>query len=318
VKALKNPKFLLTMILLAIIAATTTPHAYSSTLTLTVSTSKSFYVVTDDINVNGNLAYDSSPVPDWAVALEVQDPYGTTVVTRTPQTDTEGRYNVTFKLPINSILGTYTAYVSSGYKGETATNSTTIELMPRDIAVTNVTLSKNFVGQGYLVNVTVTVENRGYSTETFNVTLYANATLIHTLLEITLANGNSTILQYTWNTTGFVKGNYTMRACSWPFYGEANILNNICTDGWVLITKVGDIGSRVGSTNTFGVFDDLVTSTDLNLFLQCYKATAPSQFMYLGDLGSRVGSTNKFFVCDGSVTSTDLNLFLQCYKGTGP
>jgi hypothetical protein len=315
---LKNPKLLVAIILFSIILAKPTPHAYSSTLALTVSSSELFYVVTDDISVYGNLAYDGSSIPDWSVALEVKDPYGTTVVTRTPQTDTGGEYDLNFKLPINSELGTYTVYVSSSYKDETATNSTSFELMPRDIAVTNVTLSKTAIGQGYLMNVTVTVENQGYSDETFNLTLYANTTLIHTLFDVTLANGNSTILQYAWNTTGFVKGNYTISACSWPFHGEANILNNNCTDGSVLITKVGDLGSRVGSTNTFGVFDDLVTSTDLNLFLQCYKATAPAQFMYLGDLGSRVGSTNKFFVCDGSITSTDLNLFLQCYKGTGP
>jgi len=86
----------------------------------------------------------------------------------------------------------------------------------------------------------------------------------------------------------------------------------------VQITTVGDLGTRVGGTDALGVFDGRVTSTDLSLFLQCYKGTAPSAYMYLGDLGSRIGTTNKFFVCDGSVTSTDLQLFLQCYKGLGP
>jgi PKD repeat protein len=52
--------------------------------------------------------------------------------------------------------------------------------------------------------------------------------------------------------------------------------------------------------------------------LQCYKATAPPEYMYLGDLGSRVNGKNEFFIYDGVVSATDLNLFIQCYKGLGP
>ncbi len=42
-----------------------------------------------------------------------------------------------------------------------------------DIAVTNVTLSKTVVGQGYSVSINVTVENQGVYAETFNVTVYS-------------------------------------------------------------------------------------------------------------------------------------------------
>jgi parallel beta-helix repeat protein len=41
-----------------------------------------------------------------------------------------------------------------------------------DIAVTNITSSKTVVGQGYSVNITVTVANQGDYTETFNVMVY--------------------------------------------------------------------------------------------------------------------------------------------------
>jgi hypothetical protein len=81
---------------------------------------------------------------------------------------------------------------------------------------------------------------------------------------------------------------------------------------------MSDLGSRVGSTNEFFVFDNLVTSTDLSLFLQCFKGTAPTEYMYLADLGSRVNGQNEFFAYDGRVDSTDLQLFLLCYKGHGP
>jgi hypothetical protein len=86
----------------------------------------------------------------------------------------------------------------------------------------------------------------------------------------------------------------------------------------ILFVRTGDLGSRVGSTNTFGAFDGVVSSADLNLFLLCYKGTAPENAMYLGDLGSRVNGQNRFLVFDDLVTSTDLQLFLICYKGQGP
>jgi parallel beta-helix repeat protein len=198
-----------------------------------------------------------------------------------------------------------------------------------DVAVMNVTASKTVVGQGYSLNINVTAANQGEFTETFNVTAYANTTTIETK-EVTLTNGNSTTITFTWNTTGFAKGNYTISAYAWPVQNETDTTDNNCTDGSVLITKVGDLGSRVEVSpgpppvyaNEFFACDGLVTSADLNLFLQCYKGTAPTDAMYLGDLGSRVvvgGTyTNVFFVCDGAVTSADLNLFLQCYRGQGP
>jgi hypothetical protein len=133
VKTLKNSKPLLAAILIGIIAILIgiiailpIPYAYSSTLTLTIFTTKPSYTIGEDITIYGNLTYNSSPVPDWPVALEIQDPVGTPVVTRTLQTNTSGTYTLTFKL---QAPGTYTAYVSSSYKGETATNNATFELI---------------------------------------------------------------------------------------------------------------------------------------------------------------------------------------------
>jgi hypothetical protein len=186
-----------------------------------------------------------------------------------------------------------------------------------DVAVTAVVPLKTVVGQGYLCNVNMTVANLGGYDETFNVTVYANQTTIERQ-NITVSIGSFETITFAWNTSGFVRGIYTISAYAWPVLDETNTANNDCNGGQMQITKVGDIGSRVSGINVFGVCDGLVTSTDLNLFLQCYKGMAPQDFMYLGDLGSRIGTTNEFFVCDDLVTSTDLNLFLQCYKGLGP
>jgi hypothetical protein len=186
-----------------------------------------------------------------------------------------------------------------------------------DVAVTAVAPLKTVVGQGYSCNVNVTVANKGGYDETFDVTVHANQTTIKRQ-NITVPIGNFETMTFVWNSSGFAKGIYIISAYASPVPGETDLADNNCTDGSVQIAKVGDLGSRVGGTNTFGVCDGVVTSTDLNLFLQCYKATAPPEFIYLGDLGSRVNGQNKFFICDSQVTSTDLNLFLQCYKGQGP
>jgi len=80
----------------------------------------------------------------------------------------------------------------------------------------------------------------------------------------------------------------------------------------------GDVGSRIGSTNTWFVFDFAVTSTDLQLLRTVYKGydTDPNH-IWVSDVGSRVVSTNLYFVFDGQVTSADLQLLRVVYKGLG-
>ena len=109
-----------------------------------------------------------------------------------------------------------------------------------DIATTNVTPLKTVVGQGYTMNINVTVENHGDFTETFDVTLYANTTTIETK-QITLTSLNSTTITYTWNTTDYAKGNYTMWAYAEPVQGETDTEDNTLTGGIVTVTIPGDI-----------------------------------------------------------------------------
>jgi parallel beta-helix repeat protein len=111
-----------------------------------------------------------------------------------------------------------------------------------DIAVTDVTPSKTVVGQGYSMSINVTVANQGNYTENFNVTVYANTTEIETQ-EITLSSRSSTTITFTWDTTGFAKGNYTVSAVADTIPGETNTTNNNFIDGWVIITLVGDVNA---------------------------------------------------------------------------
>ena len=77
--------------------------------------------------------------------------------------------------------------------------------------------------------------------ETFNVTLNANTTMIAKKAIINMLNGTSTILNFTWDTTGFAKGNYTINAVADVVIGETKIDDNNFTDGWVMLTRVGDL-----------------------------------------------------------------------------
>ena len=111
-----------------------------------------------------------------------------------------------------------------------------------DIAVTNVTPSKTIVGQSYLMKINVTLENQGDNTTTFNVTTYANTTIINTLTNIALTAGNSITVTFLWdNTTDFAKGNYTISAYAWPVPGEGDTTDNTLVDGWVFVTIPGDV-----------------------------------------------------------------------------
>jgi len=123
-----------------------------------------------------------------------------------------------------------------------------------DIGIQYVITSKTVVGQGYKVGINAKITDYGVNSETFNVTVYVNTTSIATQT-LTLRSISSTTLTFTWNTSGFVKGNYTIRAYAWPVQGETHTADNTFTDGWVFVSIVGDInGDRnVDLKDTFAV-----------------------------------------------------------------
>jgi peptide/nickel transport system substrate-binding protein len=184
---------------------------------------------------------------------------------------------------------------------------------PHDIGITNVITSKTVTGQGFSLLIEVKILNYGVYTETFTITAYANTIVIATQT-ITQESRNSCIITLTWNTSGFVKGMYTITAYVWPVQGETDTADNNCPGGSVLITKVGDLGG--GVPPQFFKCDGFADGKDLALFLQCYRGQAPSQAMYLADLGG--GVPPQFYECDGIVNGKDLALFLICFHGSGP
>jgi hypothetical protein len=158
----------------------------------------------------------------------------------------------------------------------------------RDVAITNVLPLKTVVGQGYGANITVTAADPGDNPETFNVSAYANTTLFASK-NVTLASGNSVNVTFTWNTTGFAYGNYTISAYAWPVPTETNVANNNMTGGSITVSIPGDING-----------DGQVNLADLVILAQSYgaKPTDPRW----NDVQTRNADINN----DGVVGLTDL------------
>jgi len=121
------------------------------------------------------------------------------------------------------------------------------EILSNVLAITNVTLSKTVVGWGYGEKVSVRATNLENYTETFNITAYVNAATIATQT-VTLTSGNSTTSSFTWNTTGFAYGNYTIRANVTLPLGETNNLTGPFISGEIKVTIPGDCNGD-GSIN---------------------------------------------------------------------
>jgi outer membrane protein assembly factor BamB len=180
------------------------------------STTVQAYCLTQAAYVNVAITLDGSPTgfttPHTFTSLSTAR-LGTHTIT-VPKTDLSGHsfknWNTGETTPTItvSIAGfTYIAYYSVRY----------------DVAVTNLVCSKTVVGQGYTLYITVTVENQGDVTETFNVTAYYNGTAI--LVEEWPGGANSQI-----------------------FWSNGDVNRDGYIDNWDLYTIQNAFGSRPGDS----------------------------------------------------------------------
>ena len=143
-----------------------------------------------------------------------------------------------------------------------------------DVSVTNVTSPKTVVCQSYGLNVTVTTANLGNYPETYNVTVELSSIPLGVddfvpAPPSNLASGNSTTQTIVCNTTGLTYGNYTLSAYVTLAPGETNTGTNF-TDGWVIISMVGDVYSANGWP------DGKVDIRDVHYVAIYYGTTPPS------------------------------------------
>jgi hypothetical protein len=163
--------------------------------------------------------------------------------------DLGGGENITISWTVNASLSGNFKYAISVIDGTGMFKKENYALVisgEHDVAISNVSLYKTVVGQGFSMSINVTVADPGIFAETFNVTAYANTTDIATFTNITLTSGSSTTITFTWNTTGFATGNYTLSAYAWPVPGETHTADNTFADCWVIVAMVGDITGPSG------------------------------------------------------------------------
>ena len=89
---------------------------------VTFETDKSSYTAGDTVTITGNVINSSNQL----VAVEVKDPNGNILVLRTVQTDSNGDYELKFKLPPSAPSGNYNIIANSKINGTMVTETKTI------------------------------------------------------------------------------------------------------------------------------------------------------------------------------------------------
>ncbi len=199
---------------------------------------------------------------------------GTTVVyvgdnltsTTTHTFTTGGTFNVTLTVVdnaspselIQTVFGTTTMPLKWYELYSSKTASINIKL-GHNVAVTFVSPSATAVTKGDKVTITVTVQNLGVETETFDVKAYYGSTLIATKQVADLASEGETTVTFEWDTSNVDPGNYQIWAEA-ILEGDANPQNNKFTDGTVAVSAGSEgvpmtmiIAAAVGAVAVVGV-----------------------------------------------------------------
>jgi len=112
----------------------------------------------------------------------------------------------------------------------------------QDLVITNVVASHNWVYQGQLVNINVTVKNLGNQKESFDVKAYYDTGLIGTQHVTDMAPTMEATLTFTWNTSLVAPcHNYTITGEATILPYELNTADNTYIDGKVKVRFVGDL-----------------------------------------------------------------------------
>lgn len=153
--------------------------------------------------------------------------------------------------------------------GQNLSLQTPFNAFTHNTAVISVATDETVIGQGLTGNITVQVVDNGQHAETFNVTVYANTTVIGTQQVINLNTTDTATLTFLWNTTSLPNGNYTISAYASPVPGENDVTDNNLTGGWVIVSIIGDI------TGPSGWPDGRIDNRDLGLVARNFLQTVP-------------------------------------------
>lgn len=143
--------------------------------------------------------------------------------------------------PLDFTLGGLNDSAGNSISHDCANATITLDSVVHDIALTNVSLSKTVIGEGYSIAINVTAANQGSVPEQdLSLTVYANTSVIDTQTISISTDGIMTVI-FSRNTTGFARGNYTITAVAEGTFDEMNTTNNTFDAGYVTVTVLGDI-----------------------------------------------------------------------------
>jgi hypothetical protein len=124
-----------------------------------------------------------------------------------------------------------------------------------------------------------------------------------------LASRDSTVLNITWDTISFANGNYSISAAAEILLGETDTADNNFTDGWVMVTRVGDL---CGTGNAWDfVPDGVVDGSDLSIVAKCYGSWPEAQPPMIWNANCDVND-------DGVVDGSDLAIIAKHFGEGGP
>lgn len=149
--------------------------------------------------------------------------------------------------------------VNTGNSTGMAKTQVTLLTLGHDVAVVSVEPIKTAVGQGYNMSIDVIVKNYGVFSETFNVTAFANTTLVGTQT-VNLTSGAKADILFVKSTMSMIMGKYNISATAGPVPGETNTSDNSGVGGWVVVTIPGDLNAD-GIVN---ILDGILLSNAFN------------------------------------------------------
>ncbi|TET21054.1 hypothetical protein E3J74_00670 [Candidatus Bathyarchaeota archaeon] len=190
--------------------------------------------------------------------------------------------------------------------GETDTTDNTwfddtVYLGP-DVMASGITyISKTTVYPGEIITIRVKAMNQGAETESFDVKLYANTTLIDTWTVTDLATGIGKSHTFTWNTTGFPRGDYQIREEITRLLGETDTADNTAR-AIVRVKLLGDIND-----------DGLVDAHDLYILSRAFD----SQEGYRSTPRSSNWNAEADLDGDNFIATDELITLINNYSNTG-
>jgi len=163
------------------------------------------------------------------------------------------------KVAANAVCNESNTFNNVGYTSVTLTSQTSGTV--RDVKVVSITVSPSPASVGDFVTITVTAKNEGNVKENFNVTAFVNSAPKGTVTLTNVAVGENRVMQFPWDTTGTVPGNYTISAVANQLDNETDTADNSLVYGVVTLNKMASSISITVNPSTINLGNSTATAT---------------------------------------------------------